>query len=236
MNSANKIKNAARAAFPYTVPILAGFTFLGAAYGIYMRSLGFSAVYPMLMSITIFAGSMEFLAANILTQPFDPISAFILTLMVNARHIFYGLSMLDKYRDTGKKKWYLIFGMCDETFSITCSTDAPEGIDRGWFMFFITLFDHFYWFMGASIGGLFGSLLPFDTTGIDFVMTALFIVIFLNQWQKETEHTSAICGVVVSLLCLIIFGADSFIIPSMIGILAILTALRRPIEGRGHSL
>ena len=225
-----KLKNAAKAAFPYTIPILAGFVFLGAAYGIYMRSLGFSPVYPILMSIFIFAGSMEFLAANLLTQPFDPLNAFLLTLMVNARHIFYGLSMLGKYRDTGKKKWYLIFGMCDETFSINCSANVPAGVDKGWFYFFVTLFDHTYWFLGAAAGALFGSLLTFDTTGIDFVMTALFIVIFLSQWQKEKDHTSALCGVAVSVLCLLIFGADRFIIPSMIGILAVLAALRPVIE------
>lgn len=234
MNSAVKLKKAAKAAFPFTIPILAGFLFLGAAYGIYMRSLGFSALYPMLMSITIYAGSMEFVAANLLTQPFDPVNAFFLTLMVNARHIFYGLSMLDKYKGTGKKKWYLIFGMCDESFSINCSANVPEGVDRGWFMFFVTLFNESYWFLGATIGGVFGSFLPFDTTGIDFVMTALFIVIFINQWEKKKDHTPALCGLAVSVVCLVIFGAKNFIIPSMMGILAVLAALRRPIEKRGE--
>lgn len=226
------IAMAAKAAFPYTVPIFAGFTFLGAAYGIYMRSLGFSAVYPMVMSVTIFAGSMEFIAANLLTQPFDILNALILTLLVNARHIFYGISMLDKYGKAGMKRFYLIFGMCDESFSINYTADVPEGIDKGWFMFFVTLFNHFYWFFGATLGGICGEFITFDTTGIDFVMTALFIVIFMNQFEKETDHSSSICGIVISIISLCIFGADKFIIAAMIGILICLSAVRKRFEKR----
>jgi len=224
------MKKAAAAAFPNTLPIFAGFTFLGIAYGIYMRSLGFSAIYPSLMSLTIFAGSMEFVAANLLTGAFHPLNALFLTLMVNARHIFYGISMLDKYNGTGKKKWYLIFGMCDESFSINCTTDIPEGIDEGWFMFFVTAFNQMYWFLGATIGGVFGSLIQFNTKGIDFVMTALFIVIFISQWQKEKIHDSAVYGVGFSAVCLMIFGESRFIIASMLSILIILTVLRKSLE------
>ncbi|GIM28386.1 branched-chain amino acid transport protein AzlC [Clostridium polyendosporum] len=224
------IKKAAIAAFPHTVPIFAGFTFLGIAYGIYMRSLGFSAVYPSLMSLTIFAGSMEFVAANFLIGAFHPLNALFLTIMVNARHIFYGISMLDKYNNTGKKKWYLIFGMCDESFSINCTTDIPEGIDKGWFMFFVTLFNHMYWFLGATIGGVFGNLMQFSTEGLDFVMTALFIVIFINQWQKEKIHDSTVCGIGLSVACLMIFGESNFILASMLAILIILTVLRKSLE------
>ncbi|MEQ8198907.1 MAG: azaleucine resistance protein AzlC [Clostridiaceae bacterium] len=224
------MKKAAAAAFPHTLPIFAGFTFLGIAYGIYMRSLGFSAIYPSLMSLTIFAGSMEFVAANLLTGAFHPLNALFLTLMVNARHIFYGISMLDKYNGTGKKKWYLIFGMCDESFSINCTTDIPEGIDEGWFMFFVTVFNQMYWFLGATIGGVFGSLIQFNTKGIDFVMTALFIVIFISQWQKEKIHDSAVYGVGLSAVCLMIFGESRFIIASMLSILIILTVLRKSLE------
>lgn len=221
---------AAKAAFPYTVPIFAGFTFLGAAYGIYMRSLGFSAVYPMVMSATIFAGSMEFIAANLLTQPFNIVNVLILTLLVNARHIFYGISMLDKYGRAGKKRFYLIFGMCDESFSINYTADVPEGIDKGWFMFFVTLLNHFYWFFGATLGGICGEFITFDTTGLDFVMTALFIVIFMNQFEKEADHSSSVYGILISIIALLIFGADKFIIGAMIGILICLTGLRKRFE------
>ncbi|MGN0641787.1 MAG: AzlC family ABC transporter permease [Huintestinicola sp.] len=213
---------AAKAAFPYTLPILAGFLFLGAAYGVYMRSLGFSAVYPIIMSMTIFAGSMEFLAADLLTRPFDPVNALVLTLMVNARHIFYGISMLDKYKGTGKLKPYLIFGMCDESFSINCTAEIGDNVDKGKFMFFVTLFNQLYWVTGATLGAVFGGMISIGTEGIDFVMTALFIVIFMDNLNKEKDHASSVTGLAVSLICLLIFGGDRFIVASMAGIMAVL--------------
>ncbi|MCD8066496.1 MAG: AzlC family ABC transporter permease [Oscillospiraceae bacterium] len=220
-------------AFPFTVPILAGFLFLGMTYGVYMNALGFSFWYPMLMSVTIFAGSVEFVAANLLLGAFNPVQALALTVMINARHLFYGVSMLDKFRGTGLKKLYLIFGMCDETFSINCSAVIPDSVDRGWFMFFVTLLNHFYWFAGATLGGVFGSLISFSTEGLDFVMVAMFVVIFLNQWLNEKRHVSSLTGLAVSLVCLLVFGADDFIIPAMLGILLLLTALRAPPERGG---
>lgn len=228
------IRKAFRCAFPYTIPIFAGFWFLGLTYGIYMNVSGFSFWYPMLMSLTIFAGSMEFVTVNLLLGAFDPLQALALTLMINARHLFYGISMLDKYRGTGWKKIYLIFGMCDESFSINCSAEIPKDVDRGWFMFFVTLLNHFYWFSGATLGGIFGSLLHFNTKGLEFVMTAMFVVIFLEQWRKERRHTSALLGLALPLLCLILFGADNFIIPAMAALLLVLTGLRRKLEQGGE--
>ena len=184
------------------------------------------------MSLTIFAGSMEFITVNLLLGAFNPLQAFAMTLMINARHLFYGISMLDKYKGIGWKKFYLIFGMCDESFSINYAAEIPTDVDRGWFMFFVTLLDHFYWVFGATLGGIFGSLIHFNTEGLDFAMTALFVVIFLEQWLKDTDHTSAVLGLALSLLCLIAFGADNFIIPSMIAILGILTLLRKPLEAK----
>lgn len=220
------IRLAAKAAFPYTIPIFAGFWFLGLTYGIYMNVSGFSFWYPMLMSLTIFAGSIEFVTVNLLLGAFNPIQALAITLMINARHLFYGISMLDRYRGTGWKKPYLIFGMCDESFSINCSAQIPEGVDRGWFMFFVTLFNHLYWFTGSTLGGIFGSFLSFNTKGLDFVMTAMFVVIFLENWLNEQEHTSSLLGLGISLICLLAFGAERFLIPAMLGILAVLTLLR----------
>ncbi len=223
-----------KAAFPHTVPIFAGFWFLGLTYGVYMNASGFSFWYPMLMSLTIFAGSMEFVTVNLLMGAFNPLQAFAMTLMINARHLFYGLSMLEKFKGTGKKKFYLIFGMCDESFSINCSADIPEGADKGWFMFFVTLLNHFYWFSGSTMGGIFGSLISFDAEGLEFVMTAMFVVIFLEQWLKEKNHTSSLLGLGISLLCLTAFGSESFMIPSMIGISAALILMRRPLEKDGE--
>ena len=232
MTKQNSIKKAFKAAFPYTIPIFAGFWFLGMTYGLYMNVSGFSFLYPMLMSITIFAGSMEFITVDLLLGSFNPVQAFLMTLMINARHLFYGISMLDKFRGTGLKKLYLIFGMCDESFSINYTAKIPPDVDRGWFMFFVTLLNHFYWFSGSTLGGIFGSLIHFNTEGLDFVMTAMFTVIFLEQWLKDRQHISALLGLGISLLCLWIFGADNFIIPSMAAMLMMLTLLRKPVEKR----
>ena len=222
-----------RAALPYTLPICVGFLFLGMSYGFFMRSQGFSFVYPLLMSLFIFAGSMEFVTANLLLLPtFQPVHAFLLTIMVNARHLFYGLSLLDKFKNLGWKKPYLIYAMCDETFSVNYTAEIPEGADRGWFYFFVSLLDEFYWFLGATLGGILGGLLRFNTEGLDFVMTAMFVVIFMDQWLKEKHHFSAWIGLIASVACLLIFGADNFLIPTMICILVALTALRKPIEAK----
>lgn len=198
----------------------------GLTYGVLMHTVSFSFWYPMLMSLTVFAGSMEFVAANLLLGAFTPVKVFLLTLMINARHLFYGVSMLDRYKNTGWKKPYLIFGLCDESFSINCSAEIPPEVDRGWFMFFVTLLNHFYWVFGATLGGVFGTFLTFNTERLDFVMTAMFVVIFLDQWRKEKNHTSAVLGVASSALCLILFGAENFIVPSMAVILLLLTAMR----------
>jgi 4-azaleucine resistance transporter AzlC len=223
-------KKALKAAFPYTIPIFAGFWFLGLAYGIYMNVSGFSFVYPMIMSLLIFGGSLEFVAVEMLLSPFAPVQVLVMTLLIQARHLFYGISMLDKYKNMGWKKFYLIFGMCDETFSINYTAKIPEDIDRGWFMFFVTLLNHFYWVSGATIGGLLGSLIHFNTDGISFVMTAMFVVIFMEQWMKEKHHISAYIGLGAATLCLILFGADSFMIPTMIMIIVLLAAFRKPLE------
>jgi 4-azaleucine resistance transporter AzlC len=222
-------KKALKAAFPYTIPIFAGFWFLGLAYGIYMNVSGFSFVYPMVMSLIIFGGSLEFVAVELLLSSFAPVQTLIMTLLIQARHLFYGISMLDKFKHMGWKKFYLIFGMCDETFSINYTANIPEDVDRGWFMFFVTLLNHFYWVSGATIGGLVGSLIHFNTDGISFVMTSMFVVIFMEQWMKEKHHISAYIGLSVAAVCLILFGADSFMIPTMIVIIVFLAAIRKPL-------
>ncbi len=231
-----KLLRAFRVAFPYTVPILAGFLFVGIAYGIFMRSLGFSAWYPILMSILVYAGSMQFVAGNLLTQPFDPVNAFVLTLLVNARHIFYGLAMLDKYRNLGAKKLYLMFALCDETFSINVGIEPPPDVDRGLFYTLVSVLNQTYWVVGTALGALFGSFLQLETKGIVFMMTALFVVIFVNRWLQDTEHLPALCGLGISLLSLCIFGADNFIVMAMLGIAIVLLLLRPYLERRANDV
>lgn len=234
MKSKSRYKTAFLAAFPKTLPIMAGFLFLGMTYGILMRTRGFSFVYPMIMSMVIFAGSMEFVACNLLLGSFNPAQALLLTLMLNARHIFYGISMLDKYKGLGAKKFYLIYGMCDESFSINYTAEIPPSVDRGLFMFFVTLLNQIYWVLGSTLGGIFGSFIKFNTKGLDFVMTAMFVVIFLDQWLKEKNHFSSITGLILSLVSLVIarvvFGSNQFIIPAMLAIFAALTFMRKPLE------
>lgn len=223
-------RKAFKAALPYTLPICIGFIVLGMSYGFLMRSKGFPLIYPMLMSLFIFAGSMEFVTVNLLLSDFNPLHVFFLTLMVNARHIFYGISMLDKYKNCGWKKPYLIFAMCDETFTVNCAVTPPEDVGKGWFMFFVTLLNQIYWVSGATLGALLGYIIHFDASGIEFVMTALFVVMFINQWEETKEHTPALMGLGCSLLCLVIFGSSNFIIPAMILIVLCLSIGKGKLE------
>ena len=235
MSSNSESGRALKAAFPFTIPILTGFMFLGVAFGIFVRASGFPAIYPLIMSLFIFAGSMEFVAVSVLLAPFDPLGAFMLTLAVNARHLFYGISMLDKFAGLGKKCPFLIFWMCDETFSVNYTATIPQGVDRGWFYLWISLLNYSYWVIASALGGFFGSFLSFNTAGIDFVMKALFIVIFLEQWMKDRDHTSALLGLALSLICLVVFR-DNFIIPSMIVIMVVLTLLRKKLDEVGAAI
>lgn len=219
-----------KAALPYTLPICVGFLFLGISYGFLMRSKDFSFIYPMLMSFFIFAGSMEFVTVNLLLSAFDPLYAFFLTLMVNARHLFYGISMLQKYKNVGWKKWYLIYGMCDESFTINCTATPPPDVDKGWFMFFVTMLNQGYWVFGATLGALLGYVIQLNTTGIEFVMTALFVVMLMNQWEEAGNHQSALTGIGCSLLCLMLFGSERFILPAMALIICCFSLGRRKKE------
>ena len=223
-------RTALRHAFRASLPIMAGYGFLGVTYGIYMHGLGFSFIYPMLLAITVYAGSAEFLVGNMLLGSFHPLQTFLLVLMVNARHLFYGLSMLDSYKGLGWKKFFVIFGMSDETFALTSSTRVPAGVDRGWFLLFVTWLDEAYWVAGATFGGLVGPLLTFDLNGIDFVLTAMFTAIFADNWLREKSHTSSLAGLTICGVCLLIFSADSFIVPSMALILLFLTLSRRKLQ------
>lgn len=223
----SECKKAFITAFPKTVPILAGFLFLGISYGFFMMNKNFPVYYPIITSAVIFAGSMEFVLAGLLLAPFNPLAAFFLTIMINARHIFYGLAMLDKFKNTGWKKYILIFGLCDETFSINCNTKLPINIDKGWFMLHVTWLNYIYWVGGATIGAILGKYISFNTEGIDFVLTGLFLVIFVEQWLGQKDHIPASIGLFCSILSLIIFKEKYFIVPAMIMILSTFSLLRK---------
>lgn len=225
-------------AFVRSLPIMAGYIVLGLGFGVLLQSKGYGVGWALAMGGLIYAGSMQYVAIDLLAGGASLISAALMTLMVNARHLFYGISMLERYKDTGAAKPYLIFALTDETYSVVCSGNVPDGVDRGKYYFWVSLLDQFYWVVGCVAGALLGSVLPFDTTGIDFSMTALFLVVMVEQWRSTCDHTPALVGLGVSLVCLLIFGSSNFLIPSMIGITVALTLLRGTMEKRkeaGHA-
>lgn len=220
-------KKAFLAAFPHTVPVLTGFLVLGMAYGVLMQTKGYGVFWSVLMSAVAFCGSMQFVAITLLTSAFHPLQAFLLSFLVNARHLFYGLSMLEKYKGLGKIRGFLIYVLCDETFSISCCLEPPKTVNRKYFYFFISALDYFYWILGTLAGGILGGLISFDTKGLDFVLTALFVVLFMEQWKKMENRTPALVGILCTAASLFLFGQENFIIPAMLFILGFLSAGRK---------
>lgn len=223
---------AVRAAFPHTLPVLTGYLFLGVAFGVLLASEGYGPWWALLMSGCIYAGSMQFVAVSLLAGGFQPLQAALLTLMVNARHLFYGIAMLDRFKGMGRKKPYLVFALTDETFSLLVSAEPPPGVAESRFFLAISALDHLYWIAGSVLGALLGAAVKVDVTGISFVMTALFVVIFLEQWQTRRGRVPALMGVAVALGCLLLFGADAFLLPTMALLVALLALARGPLERR----
>ena len=219
--------SALRAAFPATVPVLTGYLCLGIAYGVLMRTAGYGLGWAVLLSILCYAGSMEFVTVTLLTSVFDPVQALVMSILVNARHCFYGLSILEKYKGTGWARPFLIFGLTDETFSLVSTLEPPEGVARRDFYFWISLLDYLYWQVGCTLGNAVGGLLTFDTTGLDFTLTALFIVLLLEQVKKKENRAAGIIGMVCTAASLAVFGPDNFLIPAMILLLAALLGGRK---------
>lgn len=226
-------KNLVKIAFIKSLPVMAGYIVLGIGFGILLKKAGYGLLWAFLMSFTIYAGSMQYVAVSLLTSGASLISAALTTLMVNARHLFYGVSMIEKYKDAGKKKPYLIFALTDETYSLLCGDDYPDGEDRHWYSFFVSLFDQCYWVTGSIIGSILGSLITFNTAGIDFSMTALFVTVFVEQWLTTKNHLPAIAGLLCSVVCLLIFGPDSFLIPTMISITIVLSLCKNVMDTEG---
>ncbi len=210
------MKEAFKFAFPHTIPIMAGYIFLGIPFGLLAVSQGFSPLFAILMSVIIYSGAIQYAAIDVFLASFNPMNAIILTLMVGARHIFYGIAMLTKFSKLDSKKYYTIFGLTDETFSVLVSIDIPENLSRDWVYFFITLLNQIYWVSGTVIGILLGSMITINLEGIDFVLTALFITIFVDQWLNSSSKVPALVGILSGLLCLILFGANNFMIPAMV--------------------
>lgn len=226
MKTSRQIR-ALRAAFPVTLPVLTGFACLGMAYGLLMATKGYGPLWSFLMSAIGFGGSMQYVAITLLTTAFDPIQAFVLSVMVNARHMFYGLSMLEKYKGLGKLRLFLIYTLCDETFSLVSTVEPPEGMERKTFYGWISFLDYCYWVLASLLGGLLGSVVTFDTTGLDFALTALFVVLFLEQWKKRENRPAGVIGVLCAIAALTLAGPDNMVLCAMVLILAALLLGRR---------
>lgn len=220
-------KSTVRIAFLDTLPVMAGYVFLGFGFGILLHQSGYGVWWSMAMSLFIYAGSMQYLTVSLLTGGAGLLTAALTTVVVNARHLFYGISMVDAYKGLGRKKPYMIFALTDETYSLVSQIQVPEGISRHNYCFFVSLFDHIYWVGGSVLGSLAGTLLPINYEGIEFALTALFITIFVEQWLSSKNHIPAVIGVASTLICLLIFGRDVFLIPSMVIIALSLICMRK---------
>lgn len=226
MKTKHPVARAFSASLVTVVPVMAGYLVMGSAYGVLMYSIGYGPGWTVAMSAMVLGGTIQFIATGLLAAGFQPVYALIISATVNARHLFYGVSMLERYTGTGWKKPFLVFWLTDETFSLLCSGDTPEGADREWFWFFVSFLGYFYWNLGSLIGNVAGSLLQFDTKGADFAMTALFLVIIINQWRSVRNHLPALIGAAASVASLLAFGAKYFIIPAMTLITISLIACR----------
>ena len=215
-----------RRALRDTVPVMTGYLVLGAGFGLLMRANGFGVGWAAAMSLFIYAGSMQYAGVGLLASGAGLLSVALTTLMVNARHLFYGISMIGRYKDAGAAKPYLIFSLTDETYSILCSAPKDSRYDL-----WVSVLDQAYWVLGTVAGSLLGSALPFDTTGVDFALTALFITIFVQQWQSTRQHFPALCGVGVSAVCLWLFGPENFLVPAMLAIAAVLVFAGKATKG-----
>ena len=214
-------------AFYKSLPVMAGYVVLGIGFGILLRTAGYGVLWAFAMSVFIYAGSMQYVGVGLLEGGASVITTVLTTLVVNARHLFYSISMIDRYKDSGKYKPYLIFALTDETYSLLCDGKTPEGEDADQYLFLVSLFNHSYWVAGSVAGSLLGTVLPFSTEGIEFAMTALFLASFTEQWLENKDHTPAITGLASTLLCLLLFGTENFLIPSMLMITLVLTIVRK---------
>lgn len=226
------MKSTVRYAFMKSLPVMFGYIFLGIAFGVLMQQAGFPMWMSLLVSLIVYAGSMQFVLVTLLSSGASVLLTAAMTLLINSRHIFYGLSFVEKFKTMGRRYFYMIFSLTDETYSVLCSVRPEDKTDKKQAMFLIALFDQAYWVAGSVIGAAVGGILPFDTTGIDFSMTALFVVIFLEQWLDAKTHIPAVVGLVSGISFLLLLGSDNFILPSLVVTVTILLLCRRKIEGK----
>ena len=217
-------------AFPHTIPILLGYVFMGMVFGILLQKAGYGALWAFIMAVVIYGGTTQFIAVGLMASGAGLWESFVLISMINARQIFYSISMLDRFKQMGKKSYYMIYSLTDETLALLNLKNPKPHIDKHWFDFFIALLNHSYWIIGCTLGAILGGLVEFEPKGLDFVMSAIFVVIFIEQWRNKAMRTPALIGILVSLVCLYIFKAEHFLLPALVGICIILTLKRGSLE------
>lgn len=221
---------ALRDAFPHTIPIMLGYLFMGITFGILLQKEGFNVLWAMCMALFIYGGTTQFIALGLMASGAGLWESFVLISMVNARQIFYAISMLDRFKAMGKKSYYMAHALTDETLALLNLKNPKEGIDKHWFDFFIALLNHSYWIIGCTLGALVGAYLDFEPQGLDFVMSAIFIVIFIEQWKSKNLRPPALVGLITSFMCLLLFGMEDFLLPALVGICIILSFVRREVN------
>lgn len=231
----SQYRQAMKKAFPYTIPVLTGYLFIGIAFGVMYAEKGYSFLWAILMSLLVYAGSGQYLAVNFFVPGISFVQVIFLTFMVNVRHVFYGISLLERFNKIGRSRWYMIFALTDETYSLLCTAKVPKGVSEAKFLLSISVLDHIYWITGSAIGALAGTLLPISSEGIEFAMTALFLVIFVEQWMEKKNRIPAVIGISSALLCLLVFGADNFVLPTMLLVTALLFLGNRKMEVKSHA-
>ena len=222
-------KKALKQAFISTIPVMIGFLFIGIAFGLLLSDAGYGFPWGIAMAVVVYGGSLQFALIPLITSQASLLTVAVMSLSISSRQMFYGLSLIERFKQMGKKALYMVYSLCDETYSVLVS-DIPEGIDRQKFDFYAAVLDMVYWAVGCGLGNLFGAMIKFDTTGIDFAMTALFIVICTEQWLGSKNHLPAVTGVVCAVISLIIFGRDSFILPALATSMIILMLIRNKVE------
>ena len=233
-SKSNMKRTTIRQAFVRSIPVMAGYVVLGIGFGVLMHAAGYGLLWTLSMSLLIYAGSMQYVGVGLLSGGAAVVTAILTTIMVNARHLFYSISMIRVYGASGRYKPYLIFALTDETYSLLCDGEVPEGTDAGSYRFLVSAFDHSYWVIGSVLGSLLGAVLPFSTEGIEFSMTALFITSFVEQWVKKGNRIPALTGLGATLVSLAVFGPERFLIPAMLLITLVLSLFRGRL-GRGEA-
>ena len=216
--------------FLNTLPVMAGYLAIGIGFGILLKVNGYGLWWAIGMSVFIYAGAMQYVGISLLTGGASLLTVGLTTLIVNARHLFYGITMIDRYKGAGIKKPYLMHALTDETYSLVCSGSVPEGVKPHIYYLLVSAFNQTYWIIGSVLGVLAGTVIPFDTTGIDFAMTALFVTVFIDQWRSTTQRSPAMAGICITAICLLIFGRTYFLIPALLAITLCLTLLRKKLE------